>query len=168
MNFEVIVSSKIWTKNCQDFCPTHYRAEILAIFCSCFGRNDDIINSFWNLLTFKRGERIGGKIRPNFQHSILLIWRTCHWILVMCHPLDLNWWALEFELSDFSAILWKNLQFFGLAILKSVKIYVYAKIWWQLLQIKSFWEWSGMNSHLPNNFLEPAILLLWTPTLPIY
>ena len=30
----------------------HYRSEILTIFCSYFGRNDDFINSFWNLLTF--------------------------------------------------------------------------------------------------------------------
>ena len=26
----------------------HYRAEILTIFRSYFGRNDDFINSFWN------------------------------------------------------------------------------------------------------------------------
>ena len=31
----------------------HYRAEILTIFGSYFGRNDDFINSFWNLLTFR-------------------------------------------------------------------------------------------------------------------
>ena len=31
----------------------HYRAEILTIFCSYFGRNNDFINSFCNLLTFK-------------------------------------------------------------------------------------------------------------------
>ena len=31
----------------------HYRAEILTIFGSYFGRNDDFINSYWNLLTFK-------------------------------------------------------------------------------------------------------------------
>ena len=30
----------------------HYRAEILTIFGSYFGRNYDFINSFWNLLTF--------------------------------------------------------------------------------------------------------------------
>ena len=30
----------------------HYRAEILTIFGSYFGRNDDFINSFWNFLTF--------------------------------------------------------------------------------------------------------------------
>ena len=30
----------------------HYRAEILIIFGSRFGRNDDFINSFWNLPTF--------------------------------------------------------------------------------------------------------------------
>ena len=29
-----------------------YRAEILTIFRSYFGRNDDFIISFWNLLTF--------------------------------------------------------------------------------------------------------------------
>ena len=31
---------------------SHYRAEILTIFGSYFGRNDDFIKSFWNLLTF--------------------------------------------------------------------------------------------------------------------
>ena len=31
---------------------SHYSAEILTIFGSYFGRNDDFINSFWNLLTF--------------------------------------------------------------------------------------------------------------------
>ena len=30
----------------------HYRAEILTIFGSYFGRNDDFINFFWNLMTF--------------------------------------------------------------------------------------------------------------------
>ena len=34
------------------YCVPHYRAEILTIFGSYFGRNDDFINSFWNLLTF--------------------------------------------------------------------------------------------------------------------
>ena len=32
---------------------TVYRAEILTIFGSYFGRNDDFINSIWNILTFK-------------------------------------------------------------------------------------------------------------------
>ena len=31
----------------------HYRAEIRTIFRSYFGRNDDSMNSFWNLLTFR-------------------------------------------------------------------------------------------------------------------
>ena len=35
------------------FCSV--RAEILTIFGSYFGRNDDFINSFCNLLTFRRG-----------------------------------------------------------------------------------------------------------------
>ena len=34
------------------FLPCVVRAEILTIFCSYFGRNDDLINSFWNCLTF--------------------------------------------------------------------------------------------------------------------
>ena len=34
----------------------HYRAEILTIFGSYFGRNDDFINSFINLLTFSNDE----------------------------------------------------------------------------------------------------------------
>ena len=33
---------------------TKYSAEILTIFGLYFGRNDDFINSFWNLLTFNR------------------------------------------------------------------------------------------------------------------
>ena len=34
------------------FLPCEVRAEILTIFCSYFGRNDDFTNSFWNELTF--------------------------------------------------------------------------------------------------------------------
>ena len=33
-----------------------YRAEILTMFGSYFGWNDDFINSFWNLLTFSLAE----------------------------------------------------------------------------------------------------------------
>ena len=56
--YEVIVSPKIWTKNCKNFCPVvlhtaQYRAEILTIFGSYFGGNNDFIYSFWNLLTFR-------------------------------------------------------------------------------------------------------------------
>ena len=36
------------------FLPCSSRTEILTIFCSYFGRNDDFINSFWNLLTFSK------------------------------------------------------------------------------------------------------------------
>ena len=72
--YEVIVSSKMQTQNYKDFYPTIQtrivalffgeflvivgsffsydpclfgRAEILVIFGLHFGRNDDIINSFW-------------------------------------------------------------------------------------------------------------------------
>ena len=50
--FVAIVSPKIWTKNCQEFLLVVCRVEILTIFHSYFGRNDDFINSFWNLLKF--------------------------------------------------------------------------------------------------------------------
>ena len=47
--YEVIVYPKI-----KDFCSAaRYSAEILTILGSYFGRNDDFINSFWNLLTFR-------------------------------------------------------------------------------------------------------------------
>ena len=72
--YEVIISPKIQTKNYKDFCPTkqtrivakktaythqkitktkcydsclYGRAEIFVIFGLYFGRNDDLINSFW-------------------------------------------------------------------------------------------------------------------------
>ena len=48
--YEVIVSPKMPTKNLKDFCPgslLESRAEILQIFGWHFGRNDDLINSFW-------------------------------------------------------------------------------------------------------------------------
>ena len=48
--YEVIISPKIPTKNYRDFCPGSLlegRAEICVIFGWDFGRNDDLINSFW-------------------------------------------------------------------------------------------------------------------------
>ena len=48
--YEVIISPKIPTKNYRDFCPgilLEGRAEISVIFGWDFGKNDDLINSFW-------------------------------------------------------------------------------------------------------------------------
>ena len=48
--YEVIVSPKMPTKNYQDFCPGSLlegRAEIFQFLGWNFGRNDDLINSFW-------------------------------------------------------------------------------------------------------------------------
>jgi hypothetical protein len=48
MNYEVIVSSKIPTKNYRDFCPRSLlegRAKISVICGWDFGRKDDLINS---------------------------------------------------------------------------------------------------------------------------
>ena len=73
--YEVIVSPKIRTKNCQDFCP-HYTAEILTIFRSYFGRNDDFINSFWNSLTFTTKVRF--KYISGFVMKFIL-WQKIFW-----------------------------------------------------------------------------------------
>ena len=48
--YDVIVSPKLPTKNYQNFCPGSLlegKAEILKIFGWHFGRNDDLMNSFW-------------------------------------------------------------------------------------------------------------------------
>ena len=48
--YEVIISSKMLTENLKDFSPGSLlegRAEILQIFGWYFGRNDDLMNSFW-------------------------------------------------------------------------------------------------------------------------
>ena len=48
--YEAIFFPKMPTKNYQDFCPGSLlkgKAEILLIFGWNFGRNDDLINSFW-------------------------------------------------------------------------------------------------------------------------
>ena len=44
------------------------RAEILTIFRSYFGRNDDFGNSFWNLLTFRTWCTVIF-LRPSFYHK---------------------------------------------------------------------------------------------------
>ena len=48
--YEVIISPKMPTENYQDFCAgslSEGRAEVLVILGWHFGRNDDLINSFW-------------------------------------------------------------------------------------------------------------------------
>ena len=47
-----LISERNWSH--RRFLPSYIllRAEILTIFCSYFGRTDNFINSFWNLLTF--------------------------------------------------------------------------------------------------------------------
>ena len=45
--------SQNMNKKLSRFLPSLHWAETLTIFRSYFGRNDDFINSFWNLLTFR-------------------------------------------------------------------------------------------------------------------
>ena len=42
----------LWSHRFSQNTNSVVRAEILTIFCSYFGRNDDFINLFWNCLTF--------------------------------------------------------------------------------------------------------------------
>ena len=59
-------------KKCSRFLPSLHRAEILTIFCSYFGRNDDFINLFWNLLTFTYSITISGETQKSLKMSMLL------------------------------------------------------------------------------------------------
>ena len=51
--YDVIVSSKMPTKNFKDFRPRSLLSSWQGRNLSNFGRNDDIINSFWIQLNFK-------------------------------------------------------------------------------------------------------------------
>ena len=54
---EIIVSLNVPTKDYKDFFPGNLlegRAEILVVFGWHFGRNDDLMNSFWIFLTFTK------------------------------------------------------------------------------------------------------------------
>ena len=73
------------TKILKDFCPgslleSSYsalsKAEILQIFGWHFGRNDDLINSFWIQLAFRKG---GGGIE-----WIKSIWKIINIFLLTC------------------------------------------------------------------------------------
>ena len=70
MNFWSHHFSQNMNEKLLGFLPCGVRAEILKIFCSCFGRNDDLINSFWNLLTFSSRKRV-------YMSTINYILRTC-------------------------------------------------------------------------------------------
>ena len=77
--------SRIWAQ---------YRAEILTILGSYFGRNDDFMNSFWNLLTFSistyESQKNIYKIHVELKHFFLFsfqvtaILRVCQLRLKTC------------------------------------------------------------------------------------
>ena len=59
----------------------HYKADILTIFGSYFGRNDRLINSFWNFLTFS--DRGCNFICRKAVKLIYFEWRrTFSWVLL--------------------------------------------------------------------------------------
>ena len=100
----------------------HYRAEILTIFCSYFGRNDDFINSFWNLLTFRKAYVWLWNYRLIDQNSWLI--QQCHLLLQLqpeknkpkgiiempmtsCSRCMQNFWTMEFLfLGKWNTIWW--------------------------------------------------------------
>ena len=119
-------------QNCQDFCPVYCRAEILTIFCSYFGRNDDFINSFWNLLIFtmlpfdqKRKPWVNNNIN-NFNKSgkkncpcrILI----CHYIISQCTKLQLHS-AKRWKVQVFSAATLLQLLDFQVQMRKVSKLF---------------------------------------------
>ena len=56
--------------------PSLHRAEILTIFCLYFWRNNDLINSFWNCLTFIR-----------FNKAFKTWWGHEYMVDIICFPL---------------------------------------------------------------------------------
>ena len=101
VNFRMNLWSHCFSQNMNEklsgFLPCIVRAEILAIFCSYFGRNDDFINSFWNCLTFKAPQELSNTIpvggREFFARLLLALFSRddCCWNLVNLHDVDLGW-----------------------------------------------------------------------------
>ena len=76
----------------------YYRAEILTIFCWYFGRNDDFINSFWDLLTFGK---IYLNIYPNYDRNLIRRLNIFHWNLVKKYGILFNQVSKSTALPEF-------------------------------------------------------------------
>ena len=96
---EVIVFPKIWTKNCKDFCSVaQFRAEILWFI-------NDLINSFWNLVTFSSPD-----LTTNFECYLFVVtlWDFSVPKVKGAYPIKRNtYWEL-FSRRDFLFVRWKK------------------------------------------------------------
>ena len=86
MNLWSYLFSKNTNEKLSRFLTSLHRAEILTIFRSYFGRNDDFINSFWNGLTFK-------------YYLNLLYVRKCATKVWICYSRDLSSYRLAIRAS---------------------------------------------------------------------
>ena len=68
------------------------RAEILKIFCLCFWRNDNLINLFWDLLTFKVNQNMTFFGFEIWKHGIWNIISEC--LAWWCHYVLLHFWVI--------------------------------------------------------------------------
>ena len=71
------------------FLPWVLKAEILTIFGSYFGRNDDFLNSFWNSLTFNKDVLLCIKFLSLWGYYYLRC-ATAHDFLVLSSVIDSN------------------------------------------------------------------------------
>ena len=92
--------SQNMNKKLSRFLPSLHRAEILTIFCSYFGRNDDSINSFWNCLTFTCLGQWG--INGGFRNTFILIYQRFKNDKYIRH--DIKTWSEEMNLEK--KVLW--------------------------------------------------------------
>ena len=114
MNFWSHHFSQNMKKKCQDFWPTHYRAEIPTIFCSYFRRNDDFINSFKNLLTFRYAKNETTSCQDNSYPSIM-------WTFFLVVFVFLLW---KKTLDMYMAYFLPEMNWIGHAVVRS-KIYYF-------------------------------------------
>ena len=68
--YEVIVSPKIRTKNCQDFC-LHYTWQKSWQFLFIFWEKQWFINQFWNCLTFNHFSKVSIWFRHNWSWNLI-------------------------------------------------------------------------------------------------
>ena len=66
-------------KKLSRFLPSLLRAEILTIFRSYFGRNNDLINSFWNCLTFSKSSKFKGETQHYVEKLLKSAGATNFW-----------------------------------------------------------------------------------------
>ena len=170
--------SQNMNRKLQGFLPCtvpHYSAEILTLFGSYFGRNDDFIDSFWNLLTFTGREvrqkwfsrkdkkkKMFGRRHLEFDYMIL--------VKVVSPPSTMAMFFRQLKQQDMYLLLWSYFQQQNLCLPSlHVKYPQYACIHnWRLkptILIKIFrlilWKFSHeVNWRLSESRLKPFWMII--------